>query len=62
MKLKKLYDTTGHRSVLNKAYKLIVSRNEGFCERCPYHRCENAFRKRNDLKNWKRYRKSQWRL
>ena len=61
MRMKELYDATDNRSVLNKAYKLLITRKERICDRCPYHRGENAFRKRKDKQNWKRYRLTKWR-
>jgi hypothetical protein len=53
MGLKELYAAADNRGVLNKAYKLLITRKERICNRCPYHRGENAFRKRKDRKNWK---------
>jgi hypothetical protein len=61
MKIKKLYATTDHRSVLNKVYKVFITQKEGICNFDPYHSGENANRKRRDRRNWKRYRKTQWR-
>jgi hypothetical protein len=61
MGLKELYDATDNRGLLNKAYKLLITRKERICNYCPYHRGENAFRKRKDKKNWKRYRLTKWR-
>lgn len=61
MGLKDLHCTTGNRGVLNKSYKLLVTRSHRICNHCPYHRGENAFRKRKDKRSWKRYRLTQWR-
>ena len=51
MKVYKIYSTTGHRGVLKKAYKLLISKKQRICERCPYHRGENPGRKRRDRRN-----------
>ena len=60
MKIKETYVTTDSRSVLKKAYKLLLANREGLCNFDPYHRGENADRKRRDRRNWKRYRKTRW--
>jgi len=61
MKVKETNDTTRSRGVFNKTHKELISRNERLCSRCGYHRGENRFRKRKDLRNWKRYRRKRWR-
>jgi hypothetical protein len=61
MKVKWTNDTSCGRGVFNKTYKDLISRTEGLCSRCPYHRGENADRKRKDRRNWKRYRRTRWR-
>jgi hypothetical protein len=60
MKIKEIYKTTDNRSVLKKAYREFIAREERICGICGYHRGENADRKRRDRRNWKRYRKAQW--
>jgi hypothetical protein len=60
MSIKEIYATADNPSVLKKAYKAFITRRERICNRCPYHSGENAYRKRKDRRNWKRFRKTQW--
>ena len=62
MKVKVTYETTDNRCVLKKTHKELIARKEKLCGRCPYHGAENAGRKRKDKRNWKRYRKTQWKF
>ena len=60
MRTKELHNATDNRSVLKKAYKLLLTKKEKICNFCAYHRGENADRKRKDKRNWKRFRKTKW--
>ena len=62
MGIKRIYDTADNPGVLKKAYKLLLTKEEKICNFCPYHRGENADRKRKDKRNWKRFRRTQWKL
>ena len=59
MRAKEIYETTNNRSVLKKAYKLMLARTKAICDRCPFHRGDNSG-KRKGKRNWKRFRKTQW--
>lgn len=61
MKKKETYDFADNRSVLKKAYKSLLEKTEGICGYCPFNRCRTENPKRKVKRNWKRFRKTQWR-
>lgn len=59
MKLKEIMDATTNRSVYNRVQRQYLFEYENLCHYCPPHRgCNRRFRKID--RNWKRYRKTQW--
>jgi hypothetical protein len=60
MGIKVVYDYEDNRCALKKAYKALISQQERICNRCHFHRGENTSRRRKDRRNWKRFRKTQW--
>ncbi len=64
MKIKTEYETTSNRTVYNRARKWHLE-NEGSinCAYCPYHENENdKYHNGRDYRNWKRYRKTQYKV
>jgi len=58
---KEIMNTASNRGVYNKSRKNYLG-VYGFikCSWCKYHRgCNRRFH-RNDIRNWKNYRKQQW--
>ena len=61
MKIKEILDTTTNSRVYKMALKWHRE-NKGLihCAICPYHDNENYVRHGKDNRNWKRYRKNQF--
>lgn len=59
MKKENLKTTTNR-----KTYKIILRRkiydDNGLCHYCGPHSGCNSYRKKHPLRNWKQYRKTQW--
>jgi hypothetical protein len=60
MKKEKLRTTTNSRvyKILNRK---MLDNNEGLCPICGPHSGCNFWKKHRGLRNWKEYRKTQWR-
>jgi len=60
MRTKEILEATSNRTEYNKAYKRYLAYTSKInCSFCPYHKRENCGR--SDERNWKRYRRYQWR-
>ena len=59
-KAKKIVDTTTNPTEYKKVYKKLIAKKVGKCPMCPWHSKENYGHR--DDKNWKRYRKKQFKV